>query len=215
MGPGTYKLNNSILKLNFVKDEIHYIWQIHQQSKIFFLDLDEWWEKGKQLLTNAFKNISTKVNKSYYQKKKIIKNKLLELLNNNPNSNSVTIASLKEKITKLYEKKYEGCRIRAKMQKIENETPDKTFYQKEKEQEKKNTLIELKNQNNRTINKPKEILEEVKEFYNNLWGKAEKEKDELIEYLEEIDKQNFEENEIKEINKFIGKEYNIIKKNNR
>ena len=90
------------------------------------------------------------------------------------------------------------------MQKIENETPDKTFYQKEKEQGKKNSLIELKNQKNETINNPKEILEEVKEFYNNLWGKAEKNKeDELIEYLEELDKQNFEENEIRETNKFI------------
>ena len=93
------------------------------------------------------------------------------------------------------------------MQKIENETPDKTFYQKEKEQGKKNSLIELKNQKNETINKPKEILEEVKEFYNNLWGKAEKDKeDELIEYLEELDKQTFEENEIMEINKFIKDE---------
>ena len=65
-------------------------------------------------------------------------------------------------------------------------------------------MIELKNQKNETINKPKEILEEVKEFYNNLWGKAEKDKeDELIEYLEELDKQNLEENEIREINKFI------------
>ena len=166
-GAGTYKLNNSILKLNFVKDEIQYIWQIHQQSKIFFPDLNEWWEKGKQLLTNAFKILSIEVNKLHYHKTKIIKNKLLELLNNNPNSNAVAIASLKEKLSKLYKRKYEGYRIRAKMQKIKNETPDKTFYQKEKEQGKKHSLIELKNQKNQTINKSKEILEEIKEFYNN------------------------------------------------
>ena len=131
-GPGKYKLNNSILKLNFVKDEVQYIWKIHQQSKIFFPDLNEWWEKGKQLLTNVFKNLSMEVNQSHYQKTKAIKNKLLELLNDNPNSNTAAIASLKEKLTKLYERKYEGFRIRAKMQKIENEIPDKTFYQKEK-----------------------------------------------------------------------------------
>ena len=169
--------------------------------------MNEWWEKGKKLLTNAFKNLSIEVNKLHYHKTKSIKNKLLELFNNNPNSNAVAIASLKEQLSKLYERKYEGYRIRAKMQKIENETPDKTFYQKEKEQGKKNSLIELKNQKNETIKKPKEILEEVKEFYNNLWGKAEKDKeDELIEYLEELDKQTFEENEITEINKFIEDE---------
>ena len=203
-GPGKYKLNNSILKLNFVKDEVQYIWKIHQQSKIFFPDLNEWWEKGKQLLTNVFKNLSMEVNQSHYQKTKAIKNKLLELLNDNPNSNTAAIASLKEKLTKLYERKYEGFRIRAKMQKIENEIPDKTFYQKEKEQGKKNALIELKNQENKIINKPKEILEEVKEYYYKLWGNTEKEEeDEILEYLDEIDKQNFEENEIREIDKFI------------
>ena len=37
---------------------------------------------------------------------------------------------------------------------------------------------------------------------NNLWKKSENE-EELIEYLEEIDKQNFEENEIKEIDQFV------------
>ena len=78
-GPGTYKLNNSILRLNFVKDEIQYIWQIYQQSKIFFPDSNEWWEKGKQLLTNALKNLSIEVNKSHHKKTKNIKNKILEL----------------------------------------------------------------------------------------------------------------------------------------
>ena len=66
-------------------------------------------------------------------------------------------------------------------------------------------MIKLKNQKSKILNKPKEILEEVKEFYNNLWGKSENEKEELIEYLKEIDKQNFEKNEIKETDQFIEK----------
>ena len=64
-------------------------------------------------------------------------------------------------------------------------------------------MIKLKNQKSKILNKPKEILKEVKEFFNNLWGKSENGKEELIEYLEEIDKQNFEENEIKETDQFI------------
>ena len=73
--------------------------------------MNEWWEKGKKLLTNAFKNLSIEVNKLHYHKTKSIKNKLLELFNNNPNSNAVAIASLKEQLSKLYERKYEGYRI--------------------------------------------------------------------------------------------------------
>ena len=64
-------------------------------------------------------------------------------------------------------------------------------------------MIKLQNQKSKILNKPKEILKEVKEFFNNLWGKSENGKEELIEYLKEIDKQNFEENEIKETDQFI------------
>ena len=132
-GPETYKLNNSILRLNFVKDEIQYIWQIHEQSKIFFPDSNEWWEKGKQLLSNALKNLSIEINKSHHQ----IKNKILELLNDNSNFNVVAIASFKEKLAKLYERKYKECRIRAKIQKLKMKLQTKLSIKKKKNKEKR------------------------------------------------------------------------------
>ena len=60
------------------------------------------------------------------------------ILNDNPNFNVVAIFSFKEKLTKLYERKYEGCRIQAKIQKIENETlRTKLSIKKKKNKEKR------------------------------------------------------------------------------
>ena len=57
-GQGIYKLNNSILKLNYVQDEIYNIWQIHKQCKSNFPNLIDWWEKGKLLLKECFIKLS-------------------------------------------------------------------------------------------------------------------------------------------------------------
>ena len=80
-GKGIYKLNNSILNLNYVQDEIYNIWQVHKQSKLNFPNLIDWWEKGKLLLKNAFINLSIEVNKSYQNEILTIKNNLITFRN--------------------------------------------------------------------------------------------------------------------------------------
>ena len=74
------------------------------------------------------------------------------------------------------------------MQKIENETPDNFFFQKEREKGKKNTLCKLISSNNQTLTEPNEILREVKKYYQNLWSTSNNENEDYInEYLDAID----------------------------
>ena len=47
-GIGSYKLNNSMLKLSYVKEEFYNIWQIHKETKLYFNNLNEWWEMRKK-----------------------------------------------------------------------------------------------------------------------------------------------------------------------
>ena len=136
-GKGIYKLNNSILKLNYVQNEIYYIWQIHKKSKLHFPNLNDWWEKGKRLLKECFKNLSIEVNKSNQNEIMSINNKISLLLQENLEQNKLEIASLKSKLEKLYNIKNEGARIRARLKNIENEIPDKFFFETEKENGKK------------------------------------------------------------------------------
>ena len=80
MGSGTYKLNNSILNLKYVKNEIYNIWQVHKQCTLNFPNLIDWWEKGKLLLKECFLKLSIEVNKSNQNEILTINNKISLLL---------------------------------------------------------------------------------------------------------------------------------------
>ena len=113
-GQGTYKLNNSILKLKYVQDEIYNIWQVHKQSKLSFLNLIDWWEKGKLLLKKYFIKLSIEIYKSNQNEIIATNNKISSLLEEDLKQNKFKIASLKLKLEKLYNIKNEGARIRSR-----------------------------------------------------------------------------------------------------
>ena len=204
-GKGIYKLNNSILRLNYVQNELYNIWQIHKQSKLNFPNLIDWWEKGKLLLKQCFLNLSIEVNKSNQNKILTINNKISILLEGDLEQNKLKIASLKTKLEKLYNIKNEGARIRSRLKNIENEVPDKFFFVTEGEKGKRNTLFKLKNEKNQILSEPKEILRETKNFYKNLWGindvANETEQNTYLNFLDQI---KFDKQHLDEINKFIN-----------
>ena len=87
---------------------------------------------------------------------------------------------------------------------MEDETPDKYFFEKEVYQGKINTLDKINNQNNQTLYKPKEILQEIKKYYEELWGNCTKNnKNEIASYLEIIENLAFYNHEITKIDNWI------------
>ena len=204
-GKGIYKLNNSLLNLNYVQNEIYNIWQIHKQSKLYFPNLIDWWEKGKLLLKECFLNLSIEVNKSNRDEIFNINSKISFLLEGDLEQNKLEIASLKRKLEKLFNIKNEGARIRSRLKNIENEVPDKFFFVTEKEKGKRNTLFKIKNEKNQILSEPNEILKETKNFYKNLWGIADVVNEtEQNTYLNFIDQIKFDTEHLHEINKFIN-----------
>ena len=112
-----------------------------QQNKKFFPNLNEWWETGKQFIKNVLKDLSIEVNKSIKKKSKNIKNKLTTLLSLPLNLHKAAkIASLKEKLEKLYEINYEGSRIQAKTKKTRTR-PQINFSLKKKKKQGKKYLV--------------------------------------------------------------------------
>ena len=106
--------------------------------------------------------MSIEVNKSYQNEILTIKNKISSLLETELEQNKLEIASFKSKLEKLYNIKKEGARIRSRLKNIENEIPDKFFFETEKEKGKRNTLLKLKNEKNQILSEPNEILKETK-----------------------------------------------------
>ena len=203
-GNGFYKLNNEILKNDWTKDEIYNIWQIHKQTKSHFPNLNTWWETGKLLVKECLKNVSIEIKKSHRLEIDQIKNKLSLLNKDVTGDKELEIASLKENLQKLYRLNYEGARVRARMKKIENETPDKTFFETEKSKAKKNTLNEIVNLENKTIIEPDEILNETKNYYKQLWTYCPPNNEsDIDEYLKIFGDVTFENEEIINIENHI------------
>ena len=102
----------------------------------FINNLIDWWEKGKSLLKECFKNLSIEINKSNQNEILIINNEISLLLETDLEQNKFKIASLKSKLQKLYNIKNEGARIWSRLKNIENEIPDKFFFETEKRKKK-------------------------------------------------------------------------------
>ena len=196
-GKGSYKLNNSILNSIYVKEEFHNTWQIHKEAKLYANNLNEWWETGKKMIKECFKKASIEVNSANKKITEKIKNDLSTLLKENNRKNKDIIASLKRKLEKIYEIKYEGSRIRTRIKKLENEIPDKSFFEKEKNLGKLNTLNKVRSKTDQIILEPTKILNEVKNYYDELWGKSTEENEKEIKtYLEVVEKSSDDQNEI-------------------
>ena len=195
-GKGSYKLNNSILNSIYVKEKFHNIWQIHKEAKLYANNLNEWWETRKKMIKECFK-ASIEVNSANKKITEKIKNDLSSLVKENNRQNKDIIASLKRKLEKICEIKYEGSRIRTRIKKLKNEIPDKSFFEKEKNLGKLNTLNKVRSKTDQIILEPTQILNEVKNYYDELWGKSTEENEKEIKtYLEVVEKSSDDQKKI-------------------
>ena len=191
-GKGTWKLNNSLLLdlelRNRIEEEIELIISTYactpyhpdfvKEYKYNQIDLmigiDLFWEVlHAQLRGLIMSYASGKKRQQNYQENKLIKeisvleSKLAQELNNEN-----YISNLKEKNNELEEirmHKLNGSLIRSRWQNVSmGEKPSKYFLNMENKNFVSKNIRELKI-GNKTINNPKDILEEMKIFYNNLY----------------------------------------------
>jgi len=66
----------------------------------------------------------------------------------------------------LFQQKNEGARIRAKIKKIENEVPIKSFFVIKTTNATQNTITKLKNDEGMILESTENILQETHQFYN-------------------------------------------------
>lgn len=174
-GKGSYCLNNEILDYHHVKIQIENLWGNWQKTKSNFETLSEWWETGKSLVKWECIKLSTEIKASQKDELKLLEQKLMAI-NSKQNlmeSDLKEKLETRQKLEALYAKKYEGSRIRAKIEKIENEIPNKSFYAAENNRAVQKGITQLKNEKGETIEGKDAVLKETHNFYNQLWGKNE------------------------------------------
>ena len=168
-GPSYWKLNTQILREEEYEKNILSIFESTLNKYENTLDKGTIWDlfkikvkefsifyskNRKQIQDNEIKNLETKITE----------------LDNKPNTHEET-AKLKEELEHKLAEISTGAQIRSRAEYVENgEKNTKFFLNLEKKRQEQNVITELKNENGKTLNKREAILQEIENFYKNLYS---------------------------------------------
>ena len=206
-GKGYWKLNNSLIEKNNIKESIKILWENWKEEKQTIPDIQEWWIKGKYKIK---KFLITEGIKEKRREKKLIgdlEDELFALYEKETQipQKEKKIRELKAKILKIESNISRGNQIRSRAEMLENETGSKFFHISEKMTQERKEIVEIIGSEGHSIKDQKEILKEIEQYYKNLYeseGSNKQCTNELIEMLEN----KLEDENRKEIGKFINSE---------
>ena len=105
------------------------------------------------------------------------------------NKDQIKINNIESEIEEIEQHHQTGAMIRSRTKHIENEErPLKFFYAAEKQNQNKKNITKLKNKNGELKTEGKEILKIAKEFYSDLYKKAQKNEQEQEHFLNKYNK---------------------------
>ena len=171
-GRGVWKLNTQLLKSETFCSAVNNFWPVWKDHKPAFTDPRIWWDAGKLQLKEL--TISHRIQQSRERRRE--KSKLeheFQLITARGTSNTtadhVRLAEIKDLLKTIDDHAVEGAMIRSKEQWIEmGEKPTRYFFQLENKHQSRNAISEL-HVNNTSIKADKNILQECRDFYENLY----------------------------------------------
>ena len=198
-GPGSWKFNTSLLKNPQYTDKVTRFWKHWQTKKQEFRNLNIWWDFGKKKIKHLTIKFSKKIAREKRSKRSKLERDLIHYiqLNNNKTFNS-KIDSINNELTELEQSRLNGAKIRSK-ERFYNEFEKSSayFYSLENSRQTKKVITELRNNNNRTINSTKGILDELASFYENLYTEEPLDNPSTTFLLDQIDTSLSEEEKSK------------------
>ena len=172
-GKAHWKLNDSLLTNENLVD-FQGLWEDWRSKKLDFEDSLKWWEKGKKKIKQFFIQKGT-------QRRQRNLNRTADLSQQLQNIHTETHLSTEQKRNKIavirQELKYitnqriSGQKIRSKVLQINNEEEENTdFFKMEAQHGTKKQITELTGENGEQLQTKEGILNEVHNFYQELWG---------------------------------------------
>ena len=170
-GPGTWKLNTSLL------DDKNYVNIINQflvqwrEEKCCFDELPKWWDMGKLHIKSITREYAS--NKNRQSKLKVAQaQKELDEEQNKINPNPKIMQRARDILQSHEQEKNEGIFVRSKCQLYEEfEKPTKYFYNLINQNKVNTTIVELTNDKGKSTKIPQEIMGQTHTFYSNLFSK--------------------------------------------
>ena len=194
-GPGTWKMNVSVIKSELFTKSFSSMWKKWQEQKNNY-KLQTWWDLGKKKIKELTIWCASKLktdNKTERNNLEFRLNKEQEKTNKDVN----LVRTLEESLKNIMLREAEGTKIRSRLQWFEEgEKPTKFFHNLEKYNAQNKTWNKILNNNDELIFGTNGILIEQVEFYKKLYsseGINQSEKENFGQYITKtISKDNFE-----------------------
>ena len=207
-GKGNWKLNTQLLKDEEYNKQIKNNLEIYKLNKQFYHPMEGW-----DILKRNIKTTSIQYATEKHKNQKCDLEKLQEKLQNiiieidNETECTDTLIEMKrqleQEIEQIEKDKYEGNRIRAKIEKIKHdEKSTKYFFRKEKTTGQNKNIIILENENEENIEGKDNILKETEMFYKKLYQSTGTNQTQTNENLNHL-KNTLNEDDQRELNEYF------------
>ena len=173
-GRGLWKFNVSLLTdKNFCAD-VQSFWTVwREQKNIEFTDCRLWWDLGKHHIKQLAIQHSVRLSREKLNRKRELEAEFAQINSHTP-LDPTRVEDLKTALAELQAESQSGAQIRSRAQWIEEgERPTKYFFNLENKNQTKKTITELTSPTGECLTTNKQILGELRRFYQSLY-KAEK-----------------------------------------
>ena len=184
-GPGTWKMNASVIDSDIFVKSFTSMWKDWQNQKNNY-NIYTWWDLGKKKIKELTIWCASKLKADKNSYKSFLE-KSLNLEHEKLDKDINLIKNLEESLKSIMYKEVEGAKIRSRLQWVEEgEKPTNFFHNLEKCNAKNKTWTKILNKENQIVNNTNEIINVQVDFYKNLYtseGSKEAEREFFGKYI--------------------------------
>ena len=170
-GPGTWKLNTTLLTNAAYKGETTAFLRYWSHRKAEFPSIHAWWDSAKEQLKGIAIKHSVRLSKLRHTNELSLINELTHL-QAQPNPDHDLITRVEQQLKNIAEEKAKGSQVRSRATWLEKgERPTRYFFHLEKKKQLKNTIEKLKTLNGE-VSSDRDILAHAREFYQTLYDQT-------------------------------------------
>ena len=182
-GKGFWHFNNTLTEDKEYCRQFQSWWTDWRLQKANFENLAQWWDEGKAVIADLTREYSREKSRNKRKHITSIHKRLRNLANKNQ-SHCALAEQLRQTLTDYQKQEAEAARIRAKAQaQLRGEKCTKDFFALEKGRRRTTLMASIRTADGRILDDQQEILEEVRDFYRQLYEEEPIEEHTLDEML--------------------------------
>ncbi|KAJ1169370.1 hypothetical protein NDU88_001263 [Pleurodeles waltl] len=183
-GPGTWKLNSSLLGREDVQEELRRTYSEWQDMKDTFQSVGEWWEWVKGRIQDFFKNVGRKAARGRKREFSRLQQQLQELHNLQLREWDVMnpLEAVKKELSEHFHEESRRIIFRSKVENLEKGEKCNSFFFK-KIHSAHTPLVQLRNREGILCDTKEDIRKAVTDFYGDLYSEKRSDGDQAERFL--------------------------------